>query len=159
MQKPVDSLSTVTFRIKNFGFNVNGKFSGVQGKIDFNPGSLKSAFMEVSISAASIDTDNRTRDNHLRKEEYFDVEKYPRIRFVSSRVVPSNKAGTLIVIGILTVKKTSKEISIPFTAVPTRDGYRFRGDFKINRRDFMVGGNNTISDNLIVCLNIVTSKR
>lgn len=156
--KPVDESSTVKFRIKNFGFNVNGKFSGLQGTIKFDPNSIATSSFEVSIDANSVDTDIDARDNHLRKPEYFDVKNFPRIKFVSTKITPSTKAGTLYVFGKLTIKNTTKELSFPFTAEQKGNGYNFKGEFKLNRRDFGVGGDNTISDNLTVFLDINTAK-
>jgi polyisoprenoid-binding protein YceI len=156
--KPVDDGSSIKFRIKNFGFNVGGKFSGIQGAVKFDPANLPASSFDVSIDAASINTDIDARDNHLRKPEYFDVKNFPRIKFVSTKVTNSTKAGTLFVFGRLTIKNTTKDISFPFTADPKGSGYHFKGEFRLNRRDFGVGGDNTISDNLTVFLDINTVK-
>lgn len=156
--KPVDESSSVKFKIKNFGFNVNGKFSGVVGVVKFDPNNLASSSFDVSVDANSVDTDIDARDNHLRKPEYFDVKNFPRIKFVSTKVTPSTKTGTLFVFGKLTIKGTTKEVSFPFTAEQKGNGYLFKGEFKLNRRDFGVGGDNTISDNLTVSLDINTVK-
>ncbi|RYY17328.1 MAG: polyisoprenoid-binding protein [Chitinophagaceae bacterium] len=155
---PVAGESKVEFKIRNFGFNVNGKFGGLAGKIVFDPASLSGSGINVSIDANSIDTDNNTRDNHLRKEDYFDVKNYPRIQFVSTKIANGKKSGDFVITGKLTIKKTTREISFPFTAKSLTNGYRLKGEFKINRRDFGVGGNSTVSDNLLVCLDVVTRK-
>ena len=63
--------STVNFKIKNAGFSVNGKFGPVKGKINFDRTSLTGNFIDVTIDAGLIDTDNKTRDKHLKKEDYF----------------------------------------------------------------------------------------
>ena len=155
---PADSGSSVRFRIKNFGFNVTGTFTGLQGNIQFDPKDLASSRFDVSIDAKTINTGVDMRDNHLRKSEYFDVENYPQIRFVSVKISPSTKRGTLFIFGKLTIKKVTKDISFPFTATPKANGYLFNGEFKINRRDFKVGGGSTISDNLTVTLSVVAKK-
>ena len=98
------------------------------------------------------------RDNHLRKPEYFDVKKYPVIRIVSNRITNSTKAGTLFIMGRLTIKNVTREISFPFTAVSQQDGYLFTGEFKINRLDFGVGESSTVADNLTVLLRVFTRK-
>jgi polyisoprenoid-binding protein YceI len=157
-QVPVPGESKVEFRIRNFGFGVTGKFSGLTGKIIFNPASTANASVNVSVDANSIDTDNNTRDNHLRKEEYFDVENYPRIQFVSTTITKGKKNGEFIINGKLTIKKVTREVSFPFTAKSLANGYLLKGEFKINRRDFGVGGGSTVSDNLLVCLEVVTKK-
>jgi polyisoprenoid-binding protein YceI len=156
--KPVEKGSEIKFKVKNFGFNVSGSFSGLNGTISFDPNNLAASTFDVSADANSIFTDNNARDNHLREDTYFDVKNYPRIRFVSTRVTTSNKSGTYFVFGKLTIKKETKEISFPFTAETSEDGYLFKGEFKINRRDFGVGGSSTISDNVDVALSVLAKK-
>src|SRR6202000_3061657 len=80
---PADQGSTVAFTIKNFGFNTGGTFSGLQGTISLDPQDVSKASFDVSVDAATVNTGNDLRDDHLRKDGYFDVQKYPRIRFVS----------------------------------------------------------------------------
>jgi len=156
--KPVEKSSAVKFKVKNFGFNVTGSFSGLDGTIQFDPNNLSTASFDVSIDANSVFTDNNARDNHLREDSYFDVKNYPRIRFVSTKVTPSNKKGTLFIFGKLTIKNETREISFPFTADPSQDGFLFKGDFKINRKDFGVGGSSTISDNVDLSLSVLAAK-
>jgi len=156
--KPTDQGSAVQFKIKNLGFNVNGSFSGLQGTIQFDPAHPELCSFDVSVEAASVNTDNTMRDDHLRKDNYFDVKTYPRIHFQSTKILPSNKAGAYIVSGKLTIKNTTKEISFPFSATASQTGYVFKGSFRINRRDFQVGGGSTISDELDLILNITAEK-
>lgn len=156
--KPVDEQSKVSFRIKHFGFNVTGSFNGLQGIIRFTPDNLGASVMDVTIQAKSVNTGIDMRDNHLRKPEYFDVSKYPAIHFVSTRITPSTKTGTLFIVGRLTIKNFTKEISFPFTAVPQQDGYLFMGEFKINRIDFRVGESSSVGDNLTVFLKVFARK-
>lgn len=156
--KPVDIGSSVQFTIKNFGISTGGSFTGLQGNIKFDINHLSEASFDVSIDANTINTNNEMRDNHLRNDTYFDVKKYPRIHFVSTKVAPSTKAGVLFIFGKLTIKNQSKDISFPFTATATNEGYLFEGTFTINRRDFNVGGSSVISDNLEVHLNVLAKK-
>jgi len=97
------------------------------------------------------------RDGHLRDEDYFDVQHYPRLRFISSGVTVDNNAH-FTATGQLTIKNTTKQIAIPFTATLKDGGYRFTGEFKINRRDFQIGGSSTISNNLTVHFSIYARK-
>jgi polyisoprenoid-binding protein YceI len=156
--KPIDQGSSVHFVIKNLGFNVNGSLSGLDGKIQFDLGNLNVSSFDVSLDANTINTDNSMRDSHLRNESYFDVKNFPRIHFVSTKVTPSNKEGTLFIFGKLTIKNKTKDISFPFTATTSGEGYVFKGTFKINRKDFEIGGSSTISNELVVSLNILSVK-
>jgi len=155
--KPTDQGSSLNFTIKNFGIETGGKFTGLQGDISFDPANLNASNFDVSIDAASVNTDNSLRDSHLRGETYFDVKNYPRIHFVSTKV-SAGKNGMFMLTGKLTIKKASKIISFPFSATASNDGQVFKGAFNINRKDFDVGGTSTISDNLDVVLNIKATK-
>ena len=156
--KPVDNGSSIQFKIKNFGINTSGSFTGLQGNITFDINHLNDANFDVSIDANTVNTGIEMRDNHLRNDTYFDVKNYPRIYFVSTKVTPSAKTGVLFIFGKLTIKNHTKDISFPFTATATNDGYLFKGVFNINRKDFGVGGTSIISDNLEVQLSILSKK-
>jgi polyisoprenoid-binding protein YceI len=157
---PADQGSTVQFKIKNFGFNVTGSFSGLKGSINFDPNNPAGTSFDVSIDANTINTGIDARDNHLREDSYFDVKNYPQIRFVSDKVTKSSgKDGDYEVSGKLTIKNHTKDISFPFTATAADNGYLFKGQFKINRKDFDVGGSSTISNNLEVSLSVLAKKK
>jgi polyisoprenoid-binding protein YceI len=106
--RPVDDQSSVKFKIKNFGFNVNGSFTGLQGTINFNPDNPGLSNMDVTVDPKTVNTGIDLRDSHLRKPEYFDVKKYPGIRFVSTKITPSSKSGTLFMFGKLTIKNVTR---------------------------------------------------
>ena len=156
---PTDAGSKVRFVIKNFGINTGGTFEGLAGSIIFDPANLAGASFNVSVDAKSVDTDMEARDNHLRKEEYFDVEKYPKLSFRSTKITTTNKDGYLFMFGVITIKNISKEISFPFKQTSKDDGILFDGEFKLNRRDFGVGGKSfSMSDELNVELSIFAKK-
>lgn len=156
---PTDAGSKVHFVIKNFGIKTGGDFTGLKGKITFDPAALGSSSFIVTVNAATVDTDNGTRDKHLKKESYFHVEKYPVLSFVSTKVTKSTVAGRYYVFGNLTIKDVTKKIEFGFSATPTTTGYKFIGEFEINRRDFGVGGSSiSMSDNLKITLEINANK-
>lgn len=155
--KAVDQGSSVQFVIGNFGFDVNGSFKGIRGTINFDPQNLATAHFDVDIDAGTVNTDNSLRDSHLRGDSYFDVKNHPKIRLESTKV-EATKPGSFVITGRLTIKNTTQNIAFPFTATPTTDGYLFKGEFKIKRKDFGVGDTSTISDELEVLLNIIAKK-
>src|SRR5579872_4313152 len=91
--QPVDQGSQIGFEIKNFGINTHGSFSGLEGRIVWDPNDLSKAVFDVSIGAATINTDNSMRDEHLRKDTYLDAGKYPRIRLVATEITGPDKSG------------------------------------------------------------------
>jgi polyisoprenoid-binding protein YceI len=157
--QPVQNSSAIQFTIKNFGLNVGGSFKGLQGSIQFDEKNIASSVFDVSVDANTVNTGNSARDKHLQKEEYFDATKFPRIHFVSTHMAPSATEGMFTISGTLTIKGTSKTISFPFKATRQADGILFTGSFKLNRRDYKVGGSSMIlSDNLEVSLSVFAKK-
>jgi polyisoprenoid-binding protein YceI len=152
---PVTTESSVNFTIHNFGFKVTGKLDPPQGDIRFNPDSLSGSFFRVTIKAASINTDNNSRDEHLKEEDYFNVKNYPLITFVSDNISEAGKKNTYAATGKLTIKNKTKNIQLPFTAEKNENGYLFTGSFKMDRRDFGVGGGSTISNELTVDIKVL----
>lgn len=155
---PVAKESSIRFSTHNFGFRTGGSLAAPEGDIHFNPDDLSKSSFHVSIKSSSINTDNDSRDEHLREEDYFDVKNYPLIRFESDNIRATNKKGSYEAVGKLTIKKTSREITIPFTAEKSGDGYLFNGSFKMNRRDYGVGGSSTISNEITVEIKVLAGK-
>jgi len=155
---PTDLGSSISFHIKNLGFMVDGSVTGLEGKIAFDPGQPAEASFDVSVDAAKVNTGNEMRDEHLRKETYFDVQNYPRIHFVSVRITASDKKDGFIMSGKLTIKDHTKDITFPFLATPMGNDLIFSGNFTIDRKDFGLGGSSTISNSLQVSLTVLAKK-
>jgi polyisoprenoid-binding protein YceI len=155
--KPSGTESKVTFKIKNFGSTVDGSFSGLKGSVVFDEANLSTAQIDLTVDAATIDTGIGMRDNHLRKKDYFNVTEYPAIRFVSTKLTSSN-SGTGLATGKLTIKNVTREIAVPFTYAQSNNQLKLKGEFKINRRDFGVGGSSiSMADELKVFVEIVAN--
>lgn len=138
--------SDISFTIKNFGFKVSGTFSGLQANIRFNPNDLTACSIEASVPSSTVNTDNNSRDKHLKSEDYFDVVKYPKIRLKSvsfKHSTANNYTGSFNI----TIKEITKLIDIPFTYVEEGNTAKLKGTFPILRRDFGVGGKNLILSN------------
>lgn len=147
--------STITFKIKNFGSYVDGFFKGFEGSIFFSPQNLEKSNIRASVKAETINTGNKTRDNHLRKSDYFDVAQYPKITMQSKRFTNS-QSGDFIGYFDLTIKNKTQEVQLPFSF---RQGV-FKGSFTINRQDFGVGGNSIVlGDMVIVDIQIQTYQK
>lgn len=157
--KPTDQGSEIGFVIKNFGINTKGSFAGLDGTVTWLPQHPDSCFFDVSINTATVNTDNSMRDEHLKKESFFDVEKYPRIRFVSTGVSAPDKKGHYTMTGKLTIKGTTKDISFPFLAAALGDDLIFKGSFTLNRQDYGVGGSSTIANQLTVSLTVLAKRQ
>jgi polyisoprenoid-binding protein YceI len=158
--QPSDEGSSVRFAIKNFGGNVTGSFKGLKGKIVFDAVKTESSSFDVTIDVKTINTGINLRDSDLKKEKYFNVEKFPLIQMVSTGIrKDAGKSDGYVFNGVVIIKGVKKEISFPFTATQQNDGYLFKGSFPLNRRDFGVGGSSiSLSDNLTVTLSVLAKK-
>jgi polyisoprenoid-binding protein YceI len=156
--KPAKELSAIKFHVKNFGIRTDGLFRTIYGMITFDANHPQEAKFNVSVDAASIDTDNELRDGHLRGEGYFDVSKFPVISFVSRQVTAGMNPRTFSMTGDLSIKGHIKTISFPFAFTTKNGKVNFAGTFNINRKDFDIGGTSVISDSVGVDLDIVAEK-
>ncbi len=154
---PVDEGSKVHFVIKNFGFKTGGDFSGLKGTIKFDSKNPAASSFDVTVNSSTIDTDNDSRDGHLRKEEYLDVKKYPTIHMASTKIQGTVKPGRYQFNGNLTIKGTTKPISFQFVVEEKEGGWMFTSDdIKLNRRDYGVGGSSvSMADELKVSLSVL----
>ena len=133
------SHSTITFQIKNLGINTHGTIGGLKAEAKFNPADLAASEIVATVDVNTINTDNEKRDHHIKSDDYFDVAKYPKITLKS--ISFKHKGGSNYV-GVfnLTIKDKTKLVEIPFTY----SADTFKGEFKINRRDYGVGGGSMI---------------
>jgi polyisoprenoid-binding protein YceI len=129
-----ETQSQVSFKISNMWVNtVKGTIKGMQGKLEFDKDNLSAAKFNVCINPATIDTDNEERDADLRSENYFHVEKYPSICFVSKEIIKTEEG--YLTRGDLTLHGVTKPIEIPFTF----DGNTLKGTLTIDRFDYNIG--------------------
>ena len=150
--------SAITFRIKNMGIGTEGKFGGFKATISFDKNNLDKSSIEASVDTRTLDSDNSMRDNHLKKEDYFDVEKYPEITMKSASFTHQkneNFTGQFDV----TIKGKTKRVKVPFTYIESAGSNSFKGSFTINRSDFGIGGKSMVlADDALVSVAVETSK-
>ena len=151
--------SNITFKIKNAGFSVNGKFTDLNANIQFDATKITGNKIDASIDANTINTDNSTRDGHLKKEEYFSVEKFPKINMSASSFTKEAE-GKYKGLFTLTLKGVSKIVPISFTFTENDGKAKFTGSFTINRLDFQVGSSSLIlSDNATINIEVNCTKK
>ncbi|HXU26622.1 MAG TPA: YceI family protein [Bacteroidia bacterium] len=151
--------SNITFKIKNAGFTVNGKFGNATGSIQFDATKVSGNKIEANIDANTINTDNSTRDGHLKKEEYFSADKFPKIN-MSTTTITKETNGQFKGLFILTIKGISKIVPVLFTVTEQESKAKFAGSFTINRLDYTVGSSSFIlSDNVTINIDITCVKK
>lgn len=120
---------------------VKGRFTSFQVDVDFDEETPERSSLEARIDAASIDTRDAQRDQHLRSPDFLDVEKYPHITFKSKRI-ERRSGDRYSIVGDLTIKGVTREVSLDTTfAGVARDPWGnlhagFAAETTINRKDF-----------------------
>ncbi|MBI4693468.1 MAG: YceI family protein [Gammaproteobacteria bacterium] len=137
------SHSFVQFKISHLGFSVlNGRFDDFAGGFTWDKAKPETAAVNVTIKAASVNSNWAERDKHIRGKDFLEVDKFPEASFKSTKYTGDATGGTLD--GELTLHGVTKPISIKMKAIGEgKDpwgGYRagFAGTTTIKRSDFGV---------------------
>jgi polyisoprenoid-binding protein YceI len=140
--------SNAGFKVRHLVSKTSGEFTDFDGTIVADFQNLDNSSVEFIIKAASIDTKNEKRDDHLRSADFFDVERYPEVTFKSSKITRVDD-DTFAVAGTLTMRGVSKEITLTvdflgeMTAMgSTRAGYELTTT--LNRKDYGVSWNRAL---------------
>ncbi len=156
---PQEKGSKIEFAIKNIGISVPGNFSGLVGNVIFDSNNPQNSELNFSVNSNSVNTQNAARDKHLRKEEYFDVDKFAKISFESSKISIAKRINRYEVEGIITIKGISKPIKFELLVSEKNNNLELKCAFEINRRNFKVGGNSLVlSDNVKMNIFILCTK-
>lgn len=106
--------SQATFQVRHLFSKTRGRFTDFSGTIRMDEKNPAASSVEFRIQAASVDTDNQKRDQHLRTEDFFHVEKHPEIVFKSEKIEKVAK-DRYQVAGTLTMRGVSKPVVLPVT--------------------------------------------
>ena len=164
--------SSIQFGVRHLMIStVKGTFPKFTATVVGDEKDPTSTVIEASIDAASIDTKESKRDEHLRGADFFDVAKYPTITFKSTKV---EQAGgrRFKVHGDLTMHGVTKPVTLDVEATPEVKGMRgetragARATTKINRKDFginwsktMDGGGLVVGDDVDVTIDVEAVKK
>lgn len=111
------------FAVRHLGIStVRGAFTKTTGTVQYDPADLSKTSLDVTIDATSLNSRVEMRDNDLRSDKFFDVQKFPTITFKSKRVESAGK-GKLKVTGDLTIHGVTKEVvlDVDGPAGPVKD--------------------------------------
>lgn len=136
-----------------------GTFHTFTGEIIADAQQLSASQVRFVIAAASIDTANTRRDNHLRSKDFLFVQKYPTITFMSTAIAKDGLHYALQ--GDLELRGVAKRLTIPITVEQRQDEIVVRGSISLNRKDFGVNFNsflNPVQDVVDVMFTIVGVK-
>lgn len=149
------SHSTAAFTVRHMMVtNVSGAFGKLAGAVEFDPANPSASKIDVTIEAASVDTRNPKRDEHLRSVDFFDVANHPTITFRSTKVERTGE-NRYQVTGNLTIRGVTKEVTLEVETTPeiqAQGTARFGASAttRINRKDFGVSWNRTLDTGGVV---------
>jgi polyisoprenoid-binding protein YceI len=146
---------------------VRGDMGKITGTVNFDGKNLSAAAVDATVDATGIDTREPKRDAHLKSPDFFDVTTYPTITFKSKKVTP-NADGSFKVLGDLTLRGVTKEVTLDVEALRpaikdqggnTRSGTT--ATVKINRQDYGVkwsrnldGGGVVVGDDVTITIDV-----
>jgi polyisoprenoid-binding protein YceI len=103
------SHSNASFTVRHMMVsNVRGEFQKLEGSVKGDLSKPETLVIEATIDVGSVNTREAQRDAHLRSADFFDVEKYPTITFVSKSA--RRRGEDLEVTGDLTIRGTTREV-------------------------------------------------
>ena len=143
--------SVAEFKVKHMMIsNVKGQFTSISGTLALDETDVTNSSLEATIDAASINTREAQRDAHLKSADFFDVEKFPTLRFKSTSVKPSRE-GDLAVTGDLTIHGVTRQVvfNVEGPTPPAKDPWGntrigISAVTKINRKDFGLTWNSAL---------------
>ena len=115
----------------------NGSFKQFAGAIDLIKNTVESSRVTIDIQTNSVLTDEPDLTKHLQTPDFFDVAKYPKATFTSTKIEAANAAGaTHNVTGNFELHGVKKSIEFPATITVAPDSVSVNAEFAINRKDF-----------------------
>jgi polyisoprenoid-binding protein YceI len=145
--------------------NVKGDFDKVSGTVVLDDANPSASSIDITIDVASISTREPQRDAHLKSPDFFDVEKFPTITFVSKEVVKSGDesyevVGDLTIHGVtktidLNVEDVTPEVKDPFGLLrrgATAKASILRSDFGLKYNSILEAGGVAISDDVHITI-------
>jgi len=139
--------SVVGFTISGsmiFKVSHDGRFNDFTGEVYYDPAHPGSTHVALTVYTGSVDTRDAKNDQLLRSREFFDVEHFPTMQFVSASA-SSMADGTLAVTGDMTIRGVTKRITIPVKFRPDQQAGVassgvFESTFQIDRTEFGLNG-------------------
>ncbi len=164
--------SSVQFSVRHMMVsNVRGEFARLSGVVLYDPADLSASSIEATVDAASINTRNAKRDDHLRSPDFFDAAKFPTLSFVSKRVYTDGKEVRIK--GDLTMHGVTREVDLqldgPIEQIKDAQGNARIGasaKARISRKDFgltwnklLESGGAVVGDEVTVTLDIAAVRK
>ena len=159
--------SSVDFSVRHLMIStVRGRFGAVTGSAKGLDGKAARPELDVTIEAASIDTGNPQRDEHLRSADFFDVAQFPTLTFRATRL-DGPVTGSFTLVGDLTMRGVTREVALRVerqgeTTDPwanqrvgfSATGRLKRSDFGLTWNQVLEAGGVAVSDEIRISLDV-----
>ena len=122
------------YSIKFTSKDPSGVFTALKGDVVFDENNLAGSKFDLTIDPASINTGSGMQNKIAKNEKWFNVAKYPVIKFTSTKI--GKTATGYEVTGIMDMHGVQKSMTFPFTFKDNT----FNASFDVNRTDFNIGG-------------------
>lgn len=156
-------------KVEFTGSKVTGKHDGgfrtLSGTIDLVNKRPEDSSVSVVIETTSVYSDDENLTKHLTSRDFFEVEKFPKATFKSTRIVPdANKgANAYTVMGDFDLHGVTKSITFPATIVVSDDSVNVSSEFSINRKDFGIvyagKADDLIRDDVVIRLDLSAPRK
>jgi polyisoprenoid-binding protein YceI len=160
--------SSAQFSVRHMMIStVRGHFGGVKGAVIYDPANPAASSVEATIDCSTVNSGEPKRDSDLKTAEFFDVKRYPVMKYKSKRVDVAGP-GKLKVTGDLTINAISREVVLdiegptpPIRDTQGREKIGVSALTKISRKEFgilynpvMETGGVAVSDEVAIELEI-----
>ena len=140
--------SSIAFTGRQMGVPSQGRFKTFTAKVKFDPDNLTGSAVEVVVDAASADAGNSDIDKELKQEKWFDVARYPTVRFATTAFRSKGGTGAYEAVARLTIRDVTEDVVLPFrleigpdSADPGQLVARGTGELTLSRTRFGIGRN------------------
>jgi polyisoprenoid-binding protein YceI len=142
----------------------NGSFKQFSGEIDLDPGNIAASHVTIDIETSSVVADDDQLTGHLKTPDFFDVAKFPKAIFVSTRIEPAAAGGdSYTITGNFDLHGVKKSISFPATIKAAPDSVAVNAEFSINRKDFGIvyagKADDLIRDGVVIKLSLKVPRK
>jgi polyisoprenoid-binding protein YceI len=141
----------------------NGSFKQFTGTINLVNNSAENSQVTIEIEANSVETDEPDLTKHLQTPDFFDVAKFPKASFVSTKIEPITSGGTHNITGNFELHGIKKAITFPATIQVTPDNVTVNAEFAINRKDWGLTypgkADDLIRDGVVIKLNVSAPRK
>ena len=155
--------SKIDFTASKVTRSHEGSFKQFSGKIELAANDIPASRVAIDIDTGSVETDTPDLTAHLKTPDFFDVAKFPKATFTSTKIERDSSGNAYVVTGNLNLHGQSKSITFPATIEVTPDSATMNAEFAINRKDFGIvyagKADDLIRDSVVLKLNVKTSRQ